>query len=159
MRNAMSARPSARLMPIQMMIAIVIHMMKAHEPMCRATLSDRRPNRSVSTDGRSERLRSGLAIGGILVTGILSTYVYATKGYFAVSNYRQIHANGRKAIDYFARDIRGVSTISTLSTNSSTKTLAVVIPIAFNSSGTPFIGVALPTKSTRSGRSGVNRSG
>jgi len=78
----------------------------------------------------------GLAIGSMLLAAILSTYIYCSKAYQAVSNYRQIHAYGRRAVDWFARDVRGVSSITTLSTNSNTSTLVIVIPTAFSSSGT-----------------------
>jgi len=73
----------------------------------------------------------GLCICGILLAGIVTTYMFSVKGYQAVSNYRLIHASGRKAVDYFAKDIRGVSAINTYSTNS----LVVTIPTTFSTSG------------------------
>jgi hypothetical protein len=49
---------SSRFSRTQNRMNAVIQAMKAQEPMWRATLSEMRPNRSLSTDGRSDMPRS-----------------------------------------------------------------------------------------------------
>lgn len=71
------------------------------------------------------------AIAALVLGGIMTTYVFSLKGFRSVSNYTEIHASGRKAIDVFARDIRAVSSISSFSASN----LVVVIPTNFTSSG------------------------
>ena len=73
----------------------------------------------------------GTAIGAIVITGVLTTYVLCIKQFRAVSNYVEIHRGGRKSVDTFSQDIRGVSSVTTLNKTN----LVVVIPTAFNSSG------------------------
>ncbi len=71
------------------------------------------------------------AIGGIVMGGITTTYIMSVKGFQAISNYTEIHASGRSAIDWFSRDMRAVNSI--VSFNSSN--LVVTIPTAFTTSG------------------------
>lgn len=72
-----------------------------------------------------------LAIGSMIMAAVLTTYVISIRGFRAIANYAEIHADGRLAIDQFARDMRGVSRV--VSINSSN--LVVTIPIAFSNTG------------------------
>jgi prepilin-type N-terminal cleavage/methylation domain-containing protein len=74
----------------------------------------------------------GLAIATTVLVGILATYILAVKGLVAVSNYAEIHHGGRKSADTIAKDMRGVSSISSFPNPSN---IVVVIPTSFNSSG------------------------
>lgn len=71
------------------------------------------------------------AIGGLVMSGIVTTYIMSVKGFQAISNYTEIHASGRSAIDRFSRDMRAVNAI--VSFNSSN--LVVTVPTAFTTSG------------------------
>ncbi|HXI83086.1 MAG TPA: hypothetical protein VNL17_03235 [Verrucomicrobiae bacterium] len=71
-------------------------------------------------------------IGALVLVGVMTTYIMSVKGFTAMSNYRQIHGDGRLAVTYFARDMRGVSSISSFANSSN---ITVIIPTAFNSSG------------------------
>jgi prepilin-type N-terminal cleavage/methylation domain-containing protein len=73
----------------------------------------------------------GTAIGVIVMAAVLTTYVLCLKQFRAISNYMEIHRAGRQSVDVFSQDIRGVSRVSSLNKTS----LVVVIPTAFNSSG------------------------
>jgi Tfp pilus assembly protein PilW len=87
-------------------------------------------------DSRASTLAETLvasAIGALVLVGVMTTYIMSIKGFTAISNYRQIHGDGRLAVSYFARDIRGVSSISSFANPSN---ITVAIPTAFNSSGT-----------------------
>ena len=87
-------------------------------------------------DSRASTLAETLvasAIGALILVGVMTTYIMSVKGFTAISNYRQIHGDGRLAVTYFARDMRGVSSISSFANSSN---VTVVIPTAFNSSGT-----------------------
>lgn len=87
-------------------------------------------------DSRASTLAETLiasAIGAFILTGVMTTYIMSVKGFTAISNYQQIHGDGRLAVTYFARDMRGVSSISSFANPSN---ITVVIPTAFNSSGT-----------------------
>ena len=72
------------------------------------------------------------AIGAFILIGVMTTYIMSIKGFTAFANYREIHAGGRRAVNFFAKDMRGVSGI-TLFPNSSN--ITVTVPTAFNSSG------------------------
>jgi Tfp pilus assembly protein PilW len=74
----------------------------------------------------------GAAIGSIIMAGVLSTYIMTAREFRAISNYWEIHVDGRYAIDRFAADMRQVSDVTSFATNGP---LAVTIPTGFNSSG------------------------
>jgi prepilin-type N-terminal cleavage/methylation domain-containing protein len=74
----------------------------------------------------------GLAIATTVLMGVLTTYILTVKGLIAVSNYAEIHRGGRKSADTIAKDMRGVSSISSFPNPSN---IVVVIPTSFNSSG------------------------
>lgn len=71
------------------------------------------------------------AIGSLIVAGVLATYLFSVKGFRAVAHYAEIHADGRHAIDVFARDMRAVNRV--LATSPSN--LVVSIPTAFTTTG------------------------
>ena len=72
-----------------------------------------------------------VAIGGIIMAAVMTTYVISIRGFRAIANYAEIHSDGRLAIDYFAKDMRAVSTVS----NFGTSNLVVTIPTAFTVTG------------------------
>jgi Tfp pilus assembly protein PilW len=74
----------------------------------------------------------GAAIGSIIMAGILSTYIMTAREFRAISNYWEIHIDGRYAVDRFAADMRQVSDVTSFATNGP---LVVTIPTGFNSSG------------------------
>ncbi len=53
----------------------------------------------------------GAAIGAIIMAGVLSTYIMTARQFHAISNYWEIHMDGRTAIDRFAVDMRAVYAI------------------------------------------------
>jgi prepilin-type N-terminal cleavage/methylation domain-containing protein len=61
----------------------------------------------------------GMTIGSIIMAGVLSTYIMTGREFRALSNYWEIHADGRNAIDRFAIDMRAVYGIASFSTNGS----------------------------------------
>ena len=73
----------------------------------------------------------GTGIGAIVLTGVLTTYTFSLRGFRAISNYAEIHRGGRKSVDFIARDMRGVSSISSFTPSN----IVVVIPTAFSSTG------------------------
>lgn len=71
------------------------------------------------------------SVGAFILAGVLSTYVYAVKGFRAIGNYVEIHQGGRRAVDQFSQDVRGVSGITAFSSTN----LIMTIPTAFNNTG------------------------
>jgi hypothetical protein len=55
------------------------------------------------------------AIGTLIMGGILSSYIMCVKGLRAVSNYCEIHTDGRYAIERFTNDMLGTSDIISFS--------------------------------------------
>jgi prepilin-type N-terminal cleavage/methylation domain-containing protein len=74
-----------------------------------------------------------VAIGGVILAALLTSFIMCQRSLLAISNYWQIHADGRVAIDRFAADMRQVSAVTSFNSNS---TLVVVIPTNFTSNGT-----------------------
>src|ERR1043166_3006318 len=72
------------------------------------------------------------AITTIILAGVVTCYLSSIKGFRAIANYAEIHGDGRIAVDYFARDVRSTSAITTYATTN----LTITIPTAFNSFGT-----------------------
>ena len=72
-----------------------------------------------------------LAIGAIILAGIATTYIISLRGFAAIQNYDEIHAEGRLAVSYFAKDIRAVTNITSYLNASN---ITVAIP-AFDGSG------------------------
>ena len=73
------------------------------------------------------------AIGAITLAGVSTTYIISLRSFMAITNYNRIHADGRLAVTYFAKDMRAVSSITSFPNSSN---ITVTIPTAFNSSGT-----------------------
>src|SRR2546426_6257573 len=73
----------------------------------------------------------GSAIGVIVLAAVLTTYTLCLKQFRAISNYVEIHRGGRKAVDQFSQDVRGVDSVTTCNKTN----LVVKIPTAFSSSG------------------------
>jgi prepilin-type N-terminal cleavage/methylation domain-containing protein len=71
------------------------------------------------------------ALGGLVMAGITTTYIMSVKGFRAISNYAEIHAAGRAAIDRFSRDMRAVHSIVSFSPSN----LVVTVPTDFTASG------------------------
>ena len=85
-------------------------------------------------DRRGQTLSEAMiaaAIGVIIMAGITTTYILSLRGFTAVANYNQIHADGRLAVSYFAKDMRSVTNITSFANPSN---ITVAIP-AFNGSG------------------------
>ena len=74
----------------------------------------------------------GAAIGALIMAGVLSTYVMTAREFRALSNYCEIHIEGRHAVDHFALDMRSAGNISSFATNGP---VVVVIPTGFNTDG------------------------
>lgn len=72
-----------------------------------------------------------LAIGSFVTTGVLTSYVFSVKGFRGLSNYNEMHQAGRRALDWFARDMRVALRIASYGTNQ----VVAVLPTAFDSSG------------------------
>ena len=72
------------------------------------------------------------SIGALILGAVTTTYVISLRGFSSVSNYALIHADGRTAIDNFARDIRAVNNIASFTASSY---LRVTIPTNFTSTG------------------------
>lgn len=73
----------------------------------------------------------GMVVGAFVLAAVLTSYLFCMKAYQAISNYREIHAGGRHAVDRFAKDMRAVYGITSMTTTS----LVVTIPTSFSSSG------------------------
>ena len=73
-----------------------------------------------------------LSIGMLIMAALLTTYIMSARTFIAVSNYWQIHNDGRTAIDRFAADMRQVSAVTSFNSNN---TLVVTIPTQFNWNG------------------------
>jgi hypothetical protein len=71
-------------------------------------------------------------IGLMIAAGILSTYIVASRGFNAITNYWEIHSDGRMAVDRFAADMRATYQITSFSTNGP---LVVRVPVNFNNNG------------------------
>jgi len=72
------------------------------------------------------------AIGAMILAAVLTSYILTARGFRAISNYWELHSDGRLAIDRFAADMRAVSDITSWS---ATGPLVVKIPLAFSSTG------------------------
>jgi prepilin-type N-terminal cleavage/methylation domain-containing protein len=71
------------------------------------------------------------SIGTLILAGVLTTYVMTVKSFQALSNYWEIHSDGRYAVDRFASDMRAVSAINSLNATQ----LVCVVPTAFTGTG------------------------
>jgi len=71
------------------------------------------------------------AIATFILAGLVTTHILSLKSFRALSNYAEIHADGRNAVDQFSRDMRSVYSISYYDSSN----LVVLIPTAFSSTG------------------------
>jgi prepilin-type N-terminal cleavage/methylation domain-containing protein len=72
-----------------------------------------------------------LAIGTFVVAGIMTSYIFCVKGFRALSNYNEMQADGRRALDWFSRDLRAGIAVTSCTSNQ----LVVSLPAAVNSQG------------------------
>ena len=75
-----------------------------------------------------------VAILSVLLTGIMSTYVFSIYSFQAITNYVSLHTDGRGAVDRFPTDVRGAVSVIAYGTNGP---FVVSIATNFDSSGTP----------------------
>ena len=72
-----------------------------------------------------------LAIGTFIIAGVLTSYIFTVKGFYGLSNYNEIQADGRRGLDWFARDLRaGIAVVSCTSNQ-----LIAVLPTTVGSNG------------------------
>jgi len=72
------------------------------------------------------------AISVIILAGVLTTYILSLRGFAAMANYDKLHSDGRIAVNYFAKDMRAVTNITSYSSSSN---ITVTVPTAFDTSG------------------------
>jgi prepilin-type N-terminal cleavage/methylation domain-containing protein len=72
-----------------------------------------------------------LAIGSFITAGVITSYVFCARGFRGLSNYNEMHEDGRRALDWFARDMRVALQISSCTSNQ----VVAVLPTAFNATG------------------------
>jgi len=58
-----------------------------------------------------------VAILFILTTAVMSTYVFSVWGFHTITNYVQLHADGRTAVNQFLKDMRGVTNVVSFANN------------------------------------------
>ena len=71
-----------------------------------------------------------VAIMFVLLTGIMTTYVFSIWSFQSIANYVQLHQDGRAAVDKFLKDMRGVSSVVAFATNG-----PFVVTVATNFTG------------------------
>ena len=69
-----------------------------------------------------------MSISGFILGGIISTYIFCVKGFRALSNYTEIHGDGRHAIDIFVRDARMACGVQSWSTTN----VVLYLPTTFD---------------------------
>ena len=72
-----------------------------------------------------------LAIGTFIIAGVMTSYIFAVKGFRELSNYNEMQADGRRAQDWFARDLWAGMAIASCTSNQ----LIVVLPTTISSDG------------------------
>ena len=73
----------------------------------------------------------GAALSGMILAGVLSTFLFLGRSGVNVQNYNDMESQARKALEYFAEDVRQASAISWASTTSITLTVNTV-PIVYS---------------------------
>ena len=71
------------------------------------------------------------AIAAFILAGVMTSYIFSVKGFRGLSDYNQMQADGRRALDWFGRDVRFGMGISSWSSNS----VVVLTPATVNSTG------------------------
>jgi prepilin-type N-terminal cleavage/methylation domain-containing protein len=74
---------------------------------------------------------SALAIATFVIAGVMTSYIFAVKGFRGLSNYNEIQADGRRAQDWFARDLWAGMAIASCAPNQ----LVVVLPTTISPAG------------------------
>jgi Tfp pilus assembly protein PilW len=72
-----------------------------------------------------------VTLGALLLAGSVGTYLQCLKAFTAAGNYTQIHGDGRSAVNWFAKDMRAASQITSFNGSNVT----ITIPTAFSASG------------------------
>jgi Tfp pilus assembly protein PilW len=72
----------------------------------------------------------GAALSGMILAGVLSTFLFLARSGMNVQNYNDMESQARKALEFFAEDVRQASSISWTSTTSLTLTVNTV-PIVY----------------------------
>jgi hypothetical protein len=70
-------------------------------------------------------------IGTVIMGAVITTYLVSVRGFTAISNYSEIHADGRRAVDIFSRDMRTLYQITSYGPSN----LVCRLPTGFSSSG------------------------
>ena len=65
----------------------------------------------------------GAALSGMILAGVLSTFLFLGRSGINVQNYNDMESQARKALEYFSEDVRQASAISWTSTTSLTLTV------------------------------------
>ncbi len=72
----------------------------------------------------------GTALSGMVLAGVLSTFLFLGRSGVNVQNYNDMESQARKALEYFAEDVRQASAIAWASSTSLTLTVNTV-PIIY----------------------------
>ncbi len=72
-----------------------------------------------------------MAIGSFVVAGAMTSYIFCVRGFRSLSNYNEMQTDGQRALDWFARDMRSGSAVTSCASNQ----LVVTLPSAVNSAG------------------------
>ena len=72
-----------------------------------------------------------LAIGTFIIAGVMTSYIFTVKGFYGLSNYNEIQADGRRGLDWFARDLRAGMAVASCTSNQ----LITVLPVTVGSDG------------------------
>src|ERR1039457_6484946 len=72
-----------------------------------------------------------LAIGTFIITGVMTSYIFTVKGFYGLSNYNEIQADGRRGLDWFAHDLRAGMAVVSCTSNQ----LIAILPTTVGSNG------------------------
>lgn len=72
-----------------------------------------------------------LAIGSVLVAGVMTSYVFTLKGFRGLSNYNENQAYGRRGLDWFSLDMRMGMGVASCTSNR----IVAILPSAVDASG------------------------
>ena len=94
-------------------------------------MTTRRNPQSACTGFTLAELLLALAIGMFVIAGAVTTYLFSVKGFRQLSNYNTFEAKGRRAVDWFSRDIRIGMVVSSCSSNQ----IVVILPKTVTAAG------------------------
>lgn len=72
-----------------------------------------------------------MAIGTFITAGVMTSYIFTMKGFRGLSNYVEIQTDGRRALDWFARDLRAGMAVASCTSNQ----LIAVLPTTVGPDG------------------------